>query len=164
MLLSIIIHTLSERGAKNKDLRQRQRRKRTKRRLWRGVLQESRRHNPHQGNSLRKSNGLLALWTRTRICWPPRAACRRTGLYRRNSLSLNQLEWWRRGESNPRPQVLRPWYYMRSLVFVLTGCNPTGRVDKRRSWLGFSDVAPGVPCRELMLSRPLKRPDGLWNS
>ena len=36
--------------------------------------------------------------------------------------------WWRRGESNPRPQILRPWHYMFSLVFVLTFRLPTGRV------------------------------------
>jgi hypothetical protein len=35
--------------------------------------------------------------------------------------------WWRRGESNPRPQILRPWPYMLSLVFDLTLRNPTGR-------------------------------------
>lgn len=35
--------------------------------------------------------------------------------------------WWRRGELNPRPQILRPWYYMLSVVFALTVANPTRR-------------------------------------
>jgi len=35
--------------------------------------------------------------------------------------------WWRRGESNPRPQILRLRPYMLSLVFDLTFRNPTGR-------------------------------------
>ncbi len=35
----------------------------------------------------------------------------------------NQI-WWRRRESNPRPQTLYRWYYMLSVVFMLT---PTTR-------------------------------------
>ncbi len=36
-------------------------------------------------------------------------------------------DWWRRGESNPRPQILCLRPYMLSLVFDLTFRNPTGR-------------------------------------
>ncbi len=36
-------------------------------------------------------------------------------------------DWWRRGESNPRPQILCLRPYMLSLVFALTFRCPTGR-------------------------------------
>jgi len=57
------------------------------------------------------------------------------------------VNWWRRRESNPRPQVLRPQIYMRSRVIDLTGCYPTGREDRRRApkvlatWPGASLIA-----------------------
>lgn len=35
--------------------------------------------------------------------------------------------WWRRRESNPRPQVLCHRLYMLILSIVLTSSNPTGR-------------------------------------
>ena len=41
--------------------------------------------------------------------------------------------WWRRRESNPRPQALRYRLYMLSRVFDLTVCYPTGRKDKQLS-------------------------------
>lgn len=50
-----------------------------------------------------------------------------TGKKNPNRERLGFHYWWRRGESNPRPQILRPWHYMLSLVLVLTFRNPTGR-------------------------------------
>ena len=35
--------------------------------------------------------------------------------------------WWRRRESNPRPQVRCPWFYMLSLVINLTAPSLTGK-------------------------------------
>ena len=37
---------------------------------------------------------------------------------------------------------------MRSLVFDLTGCYPTGREDKRRFQLEFSELALDEPFRD----------------
>jgi hypothetical protein len=39
----------------------------------------------------------------------------------------SKKKWWRRRESNPRPQALCPWPYMRIRSIVLTGSNPTDR-------------------------------------
>ena len=74
------------------------------------------------------------------------------------------LNWWRRRESNPRPQVLCLWHYMLSHVFSLTAGFPTDRATERRSWFEFSDAAPGEQHCELVLSRPLIRPEGLRTS
>lgn len=42
--------------------------------------------------------------------------------------------WWRRRESNPRPEALYGKFYMRSLVnLVLTVGPPTGRLDNSES-------------------------------
>jgi len=46
---------------------------------------------------------------------------------------LSQDNWWRRRESNPRPQALCRRFYMRILSIVLTGRYPTGREDGQRS-------------------------------
>ncbi len=59
-------------------------------------------------------------------------------------------EWWRRRESNPRPQVLRPRFYMRSQLFNLTAGLPSGRNYRRRARLGFSESASGRFHRELV--------------
>src|SRR5690606_19356705 len=48
------------------------------------------------------------------------------------SLFLLRL-WWRRRESNPRPQALRPRLYMLSPPFVLTASNPTDRARSTAS-------------------------------
>ena len=45
----------------------------------------------------------------------------------RRSGLVECFNWWRRGESNPRPQILCLWPYMLSLIFNLTVRNPTGR-------------------------------------
>src|SRR5690606_32229461 len=37
--------------------------------------------------------------------------------------------WWSWGELNPRPSVLYLWLYMLSVVYCLTSCRPTGRVQ-----------------------------------
>ena len=60
------------------------------------------------------------------------------------------LKWWRRRESNPRPQVLRPRFYMRSQLFNLTAGLPSGRNYRRRARLGFSGSASGGLHRELV--------------
>ena len=39
-------------------------------------------------------------------------------------------DWWRRRESNPRPQVLRLWLYMLIPVLYLITGYPTGREDQ----------------------------------
>jgi hypothetical protein len=52
------------------------------------------------------------------------------------------LVWWRRRESNPRPQDLRLRLYMLIRVFALTGGYPTGRDNHQRSRLSFSGSAP----------------------
>ena len=45
------------------------------------------------------------------------------GLYRTS-------QWWRRRESNPRPQILRRWYYMLSIAFDLArAARRTGRAN-----------------------------------
>ena len=67
-----------------------------------------------------------------------------------NGEQLALGEWWRRRESNPRPQVLRPRFYMRSQLFNLTAGLPSGRNDLRRARLGFSESASGGFHRELV--------------
>ncbi len=44
-----------------------------------------------------------------------------------NRERLRLRYWWRRRESNPRPEILYRWHYMRSLSLVLTDCPPTDR-------------------------------------
>jgi hypothetical protein len=65
------------------------------------------------------------------------------------------LDWWRRRESNPRPQDLRLWLYMLIRVFVLTGGYPTGRDNHKRSRLSFSGSAPGSFSTILRDRRPV---------
>jgi len=43
---------------------------------------------------------------------------------------LNLYKWWRRRESNPRPQVLCRWYYMLSpVIILLPAARRAGRSD-----------------------------------
>ena len=65
------------------------------------------------------------------------------------------LVWWRRRESNPRPQDLRLRLYMLIRVFVLTGGYPTGRDNHKRSRLSFSGSAPGSFSTILRDRRPV---------
>ena len=58
--------------------------------------------------------------------------------------------WWRRRESNPRPQALCRRFYMRSLSFDLTGGSPDRQGDLPAIPKGFSGLAPGGPRRDLM--------------
>ena len=59
-------------------------------------------------------------------------------------------DWWRRRESNPRPQALCRRFYMRSLSFDLTGGSPDRQGDLPAIPKGFSGLAPGGPRRDLM--------------
>jgi len=56
--------------------------------------------------------------------------------------------WWRRRESNPRPQVLRLWLYMLILSINLVDGYPTGRENQRRAWISFNESTPGVLHRD----------------
>jgi hypothetical protein len=58
------------------------------------------------------------------------------------------VNWWRRRESNPRPQALRPRLYMRIPSIDLTGRYPTSRENGRRSQLGFNGLALREPHRD----------------
>ena len=58
--------------------------------------------------------------------------------------------WWRRRESNPRPQALRLWLYMLIRPIVLTEGYPVGGEDHRRAWIGFNGSAPGAFHRDPM--------------
>jgi hypothetical protein len=60
--------------------------------------------------------------------------------------------WWRRRESNPRPQALRRRIYMLIRIFVLTGCYPTGREDRQRVQYFFSASALDELPRDLVRS------------
>jgi hypothetical protein len=39
------------------------------------------------------------------------------------------FEWWKRRESNPRPQILNSKVYMHSRIIYLTVVTPTGRLN-----------------------------------
>jgi len=56
--------------------------------------------------------------------------------------------WWRRRESNPRPQVLRPWLYMLIRSIDLVDGYPTGRENQQRAWMSFNESTPGVLHRD----------------
>ena len=56
--------------------------------------------------------------------------------------------WWRRRESNPRPQALRLWLYMLILSIYLTAGYPKGRENRQRAWKGFNGSAPGALHRD----------------
>ena len=46
--------------------------------------------------------------------------------------------WWRRRESNPRPQALRLWLYMLSPLLNLANSVPAGRATESDPLYGFS--------------------------
>ncbi len=69
--------------------------------------------------------------------------------------AVSLLVWWRRRESNPRPQDLRLRLYMLIRVFALTGGYPTGRDNHQRSRLSFSGSAPGSFSTILRDRRPV---------
>ena len=52
--------------------------------------------------------------------------------------------WWRRRESNPRPQVIRLRLYMLIRSIDLTWAYPTGREKQKRAWMSFNGSTPGV--------------------
>jgi hypothetical protein len=56
--------------------------------------------------------------------------------------------WWRRRESNPRPQALRLWLYMLIRSIDLIAGYPTGRENRQRAWQGFNESAPGALHRD----------------
>ena len=58
------------------------------------------------------------------------------------------LCWWRRRESNPRPQVLRLWLYMLIRSIDLVDGYPTGRENQQRAWISFNESTPGVLHRD----------------
>ena len=75
--------------------------------------------------------------------------------------------WWRRRESNPRPQALRLRIYMLIRSIVLADGYPTGRENQRRSRMSFNGSTPGALHRELVRDDAWKpnaqarpRPDG----
>jgi len=81
---------------------------------------------------------------------------------RRPSFLENQLfNWWRRRESNPRPQALHPRLYMLILSITFAVCYPTGREHKRLARKGFNGSVPGRPHRVACVRRPPIRPCGL---
>ena len=58
--------------------------------------------------------------------------------------------WWRRGESNSRPQALRHRIYMLIPFFSLTSSYPMGGEDWWRFWIGFNESTPDMLHRELI--------------
>ena len=53
--------------------------------------------------------------------------------------------WWRRGESNPRPKMIDPRYYMLVLLIGLTGGNSTDKAHRAASLLCSRPSATGMP-------------------
>lgn len=58
------------------------------------------------------------------------------------------MHWWRRRESNSRPQALRPRLYMLILSICLVDDYPKGREDHQRAWMSFNESTPGVLHRD----------------
>ena len=54
------------------------------------------------------------------------------------------LNWWRRRESNPRPQVIRFRLYMLIRPINLIEGYPVGRENQQRAWISFNGSTPGV--------------------
>ena len=52
------------------------------------------------------------------------------------------LKWWRRRESNPRPQDLCLWLYMLIRSINLTRCYLIGKEDNERFRLSFNKSTP----------------------
>ena len=63
---------------------------------------------------------------------------------------LGRSIWWRRRESNPRPQVLCRRIYMLIPVYCFNRLLPDGQGKQPAILKGFSGSAPGLPCRELV--------------
>ena len=64
------------------------------------------------------------------------------------------LNWWRRRESNPRPQILRLWFYMRSRVFTFNRLHPDGQGKQTASPVCFSESASDKRHRDLVRVDP----------
>ena len=58
------------------------------------------------------------------------------------------LVWWRRRESNPRPQVLCLRLYMLIRSINLVEGYPSGRENQQRAWISFNESTPGVLHRD----------------
>ena len=67
-----------------------------------------------------------------------------------NRERLTFRNWWRRRESNPRPQALCRWLYMLIPVYCFNRLLPDGQGKQPAILKGFSGSAPGLPCRELV--------------
>jgi len=66
-----------------------------------------------------------------------------------------RMNWWRRRESNPRPQALYYRIYMLIRAFNLTASYPAGREDLRPAqFKGFNASALNIPLRELVIRVP----------
>jgi len=62
---------------------------------------------------------------------------------------LWMIKWWRRRESNPRPQILRLRFYMLIPSIDLTNCYPKGREDNWRVRKSFNESTPDRLHRDL---------------
>ena len=87
---------------------------------------------------MQKSPGSLQDPGSYRAPWSPTA----------RHLESGQKNWWRRRESNPRPQALRLWLYMLIRSIYLIAGYPTGRENRQRAWQGFNESAPGALHRD----------------
>ena len=61
------------------------------------------------------------------------------------------VNWWRRRESNPRPQVICFRLYMLIRPISLVESYPVGRENNQRSWISFNGSTPGVLSRDSVL-------------
>ena len=68
--------------------------------------------------------------------------------------SWDFVKWWRRRESNPRPQVLRLWFYMRSQVFGFNRLLPDRQGRQTASPVCFSESASDKLHRDLVRVDP----------
>ena len=57
---------------------------------------------------------------------------------------VGATNWWRRRESNPRPQVIRFRLYMLIRPINLIEGYPVGRENQQRAWISFNGSTPGV--------------------
>ena len=63
--------------------------------------------------------------------------------------------WWRRRESNPRPQALRLWFYMLSSIFLFNRMLSDRQDSHAAILVKFNGSIPDVYLRELMRGWPL---------
>jgi len=68
------------------------------------------------------------------------------------------LNWWRRGESNPRPQTLRHKVYMLIPCFCLTHSYPTGQENYQRFRLSLTLPATNEALARSYVRWPLSVP------